>query len=68
VIFRPSREQRGPDRWLNAKVAIFCLGAGTALAGVASGKTWIVNLAIAILAVGFLMRFLPRRRPPQSEE
>ena len=66
MIFRPSRERRGPDRWLSAKVAIFCLGAGIALVGVASERNWVINLAIAVLAIGFLMRFLGRRKP-QSE-
>jgi hypothetical protein len=69
VIFRPTRERRGPDRWLNAKVAIFCLGAGIALVGVASEKNWVVNIAIGVLAIGFLMRFLPRNgsSPPPEE-
>jgi hypothetical protein len=66
VIFRPSRDRRGPDRWLNVKVAIFCLGAGIALVGIASGKNWVVNLAIGVLAVGFLLRFLPGSRPPED--
>ena len=64
MIFRPSRDRRGRDRWLNIKVAIFCLGAGIALVGIASGKNWVVNLAIGVLAIGFLMRFLPRDRSP----
>jgi hypothetical protein len=58
---RPSRERRGEDRYLNVKVAIFCLGAGIAMVGIASGRRWIVNLAIVVLLVGFLLRFLPKR-------
>jgi hypothetical protein len=67
VIFRPSRERRGPDRWLNVKVAIFCLGAGIALVGIASETKWVVNVAIGVLAIGFLMRFLPRDRDTPTE-
>jgi hypothetical protein len=66
VIFRPSREPRGPDRWLNLKVAVFCLGAGIALVGIAADKNWVINLAIGVLAVGFLMRFLPRKNDPSD--
>jgi hypothetical protein len=60
--FRPSRAQRGADRYLNAKVAIFCLGAGIAVVGIATDTSWIITVAIAVLFVGFLLRFLPRNR------
>ncbi len=66
--FRPSREQRGTDRFLNLKVAIFCVGAGTALAGILANRNWIINVAIGILLIGVVLRFLGRdRTPPDSE-
>ena len=69
--FRPSRERRGEDPYLNVKVALFCLGAGIAMVGVASGRRWIINLAIFVLLIGFVLRFLPKRgeseAPPPNE-
>ena len=64
-MLRPSREKRGPDVFLAFKVAIFCLGAVVALIGIATDTRWIVTIAIAILLVGFAMRFV--RRPPPDE-
>jgi hypothetical protein len=61
--FRPSRAQRGEDRYLNAKVAIFCLGAGIACVGIATDTRWLITVAIAVLFIGFLLRFFPRNRP-----
>ena len=67
--FRPSREKRGPDRFLNLKVAIFSLGAGTALVGILSNRNWVINVAIGILLIGVILRFVGRdRTPPDSEE
>ena len=66
-LFRPAREKRGDDPLLNIKVAIFCLGAGTALVGMATDTRWIVTLATGILLVGFLLRFLPRRKSDDQE-
>ena len=67
--FRPSREQRGDDRFLNAKVALFSLGAVVALIGIATDIGWLVNIAIGILIVGFALRFLKTRDadPPPTE-
>jgi hypothetical protein len=69
--FRPSRERRGEDSYLNVKVALFCLGAGIAMVGVASGKRWVINLAILVLLIGFVLRFLPKsgesEAPPPNE-
>ena len=68
-LFRPSREARGEDPWLNAKVAIFCIGAVIALIGVATNTSWVITVAIGVLIVGFLMRFLrPRGDRPHEEE
>jgi hypothetical protein len=66
--FRASREKRGPDPFLAAKVAIFCAGAAVALLGMALNKSWVISVAIGILLVGFILRFLPRQQPGDSEE
>lgn len=57
-----SRERRpGPDRFLYWKVAIFFLGAGFFMAGVGMEKDWAVAVAIGILFVGLILRFLSNR-------
>jgi hypothetical protein len=64
--FRVSREKRGPDPYLSAKVAIFCIGVVVAFIGMKLDKSWIISLAIGILLVGFILRFFPRERPPEE--
>jgi hypothetical protein len=56
-IFRPSRERRGPDPHLERKITIFAIGAAFGIAGVATGRSWLTWIGIAILAVGVLLRF-----------
>ena len=60
MIFRPSRT-RGDDRFLDAKMLIFTLGAALALAGMAFELGWLVYVAIAVLVVGLLLRFVRNR-------
>jgi hypothetical protein len=65
--FRPSRDKRGPDRFLNLKVAVFCLGAGIAFVGIIA-QTWLINVAIGVLLIGVALRFLGRDRTPPDPE
>ena len=58
MIFRPSRTRRD-DRFLNEKMLIFSVGAVCAIAGIAFELGWLVYVAIGILAIGMLLRFLP---------
>ncbi|MGH7466386.1 MAG: hypothetical protein ACRENP_00220 [Longimicrobiales bacterium] len=67
-LFRPSRKKTGPDRFINAKIAIFCLGAAIASAGIIMKKSWIVNVAIGVLLLGVCLRFLGRDRSPPPTE
>ena len=67
MIFRPSREKRGSDPFLIAKIAIFVLGATVALIGIATNTDWVITVAIAILLVGFILRFLPHRTPNDDQ-
>jgi hypothetical protein len=55
-----SRRQRGPDRYLPWKTAALLLGIGIALLGFELESRWVVNLAIAVVLAGFLLRFLDR--------
>lgn len=63
-LFRASRKKRGPDPYLAAKIALFVLGAAVAFVGMAIDKQWVISVAIGILFVGFLLRFLPKDRTP----
>jgi hypothetical protein len=56
--------QRRSDPWLEWKVRFFLLGAGVAVVGIGMGIAWVVGVAIVILFVGFVIRFLPR---PEEE-
>ena len=67
MIFRPSRDKRGPDVFLAAKVGIFVLGAVVALIGIATDTSWVITLAIAILLVGFALRFAKPRDTDNDE-
>jgi hypothetical protein len=55
----PSRRRDRPVRHLTWRVRIFAAGAVLALWGMSRGIEWLVNLAIGVLLVGFLLRFLP---------
>lgn len=61
-LFRPDRDRRGEDPALDHKMLVFMLGAVLALVGMTSGNRVIVYLAIAVLLVGVVLRFLHRRR------
>ena len=61
-IFRPSRtrDEEGV-RTVNHRMAIFAIGAIVGLAGIASGTSWIIYIAVGILAVGIILRAAQRR-------
>jgi fatty acid desaturase len=61
VIFRPSRDRDRPAHAVDLRLWLFAAGAAVALTGLYTGRSWVVYLAIAILAAGFLLRFRPRR-------
>lgn len=66
------RGRGGPDRFVYWKLALFFLGAGFLVAGMATGRDWAVAVAIGVLALGLLLRFLPQggsveEEPPPGE-
>lgn len=65
-MFRVSRSRRGRDGTLDHRMAIFAAGAACALAGIGLGIGWLVTVAIGILAVGFVLGILERRRNEQE--
>jgi hypothetical protein len=68
ALFRVSRERKGPDHWVNAKIAIFCAGACVALIGMALDRRWVVNVAVGILLVGVVLRFVKPASSREDEE
>lgn len=61
---RGRRAARG--RFTALKVQLFFAGAAVLLAGMVLGRDALVLLAIAILAAGFLLRFLDRPSEPET--
>ncbi len=61
AIFRPSRTRRGPDPYLPHKMVLFALGTGIAFTGIALERRWLVTVGIAVLLVGFVLRFFRGR-------
>jgi hypothetical protein len=54
------RERRADEYpWLPWKVRLFIIGAVLALGGMAMRMDWLVLVAIGILVLGFMIRFLP---------
>ena len=62
----------GPGPYLEWKVRLFAVAATLALGGMYLNKRWLVGVAIAVLAAGMALRFLPDEgapdRGPGSEE
>lgn len=55
--------------WLEWKVRLFTVGAVLALGGMFLDESWLVYLAIAVLAAGVALRFVtPRPTPPDEDE
>ncbi|MGQ0561074.1 MAG: hypothetical protein ACT443_04275 [Gemmatimonadota bacterium] len=61
MIFRPSRERRGDDRFCEAKATLFVLGASAGIVGMVTERTWLVYVAIVLVAAGVLLRLVARR-------
>lgn len=61
MIFRPDRSRRGVDRFLDVKMLIFVIGAALGVIGIAREIDWLVYAAIAVLAVGVILRLLRGR-------
>lgn len=60
-LFRPSRDERGPDPYLDLKIILFLAGAGFGLAGALTNFPPLFLIGIAALVAGVAVRFLPRR-------
>lgn len=65
--FRVSRTRRGPDPYLPFKQLIFALGAFLAMLGIAIDRPLLVNIAIGVLVIGIVLRFVGMRRSREDE-
>jgi hypothetical protein len=66
-LFRPTRDPSGHNpETVNHRMTIFTIGAVVAVAGIASGTSWIIYIAVGILAVGLILRVASKRegQPP----
>jgi hypothetical protein len=52
------RRKGRPVRHLEWRIRLFGAGAIMAVVGIATEQSWLVNVAIAVLAVGVLLRFV----------
>ena len=59
-MLRPDREPRGEDPLLLIKMTLFVIASAVAFTGMALQRPLIIFLAIVLLGVGFLLRFLRR--------
>ena len=56
--------RRNPSlRHLEWRIRLFGAGAILAVVGMATGQRWMVNVAIAVLLVGLILRFAGRDEP-----
>ena len=55
------RDASGPGPYLEWRVRLMGAGAIVALIGIWADANWLVNVAIVLLLVGFLLRFVDGR-------
>lgn len=63
-----SRSRSREDRYLHARVALLCLGAGLGLAGMLLDISWLIWIALAALLAGLALRRLSIRGRGADEE
>lgn len=63
-MFRGSRYVESPeaDRWVYPKVILFLVGAALGIAGMVAHIDWLVTVALAVLGVAILLRWITRSR------
>ena len=63
-----SRSRSREDRYLHARVALMCAGAGLGLAGMLLDIGWLIWIALAALLAGLALRHLRTRGRDADEE
>ncbi len=66
IIFL-SRSRTGEDRYLRARTALMCAGAGLGLGGMVLEINWLIWLALAILLAGVALRHVRPRGEGEDE-
>lgn len=66
MFFR--RGVAGDDRWLEAKMWLFSIGALLALLGMLLENDWVMGAAGVVLLGGFLLRFADRSGEEETED
>lgn len=61
-MFRPSRDNRGDDRFFELKALILVLGASLGIAGMIYEIEWLIWAAIAVVAVAIILRMMANRK------
>lgn len=61
------RDASGPGPFLEWRVRLMGAGAIVALIGIWAEANWLVNVAIAFLFVGFVLRFVGGRHGAQGD-
>ncbi len=62
-----SHERRPHDPFLALKAVLLVLGASLGIAGMVNDIAWLVYLAIAVIAVGIVLRLVQQRRNEKPE-
>jgi hypothetical protein len=65
-MIRLDRSRRDPDIWLGEKMIFFATGAALGLAGMVTGRDWLIWVAIVVLGIGFALRLFSRRTAPAA--
>ena len=61
-MFRPSRENRGEDRYFEVKAVLLVVAASLGIAGMVYQRSWLIYAAIALIAAGIILRIVAARR------
>jgi hypothetical protein len=56
------KRTRGPVRHLVWRIRLFGVGAILAVVGIAAEQAWLIDVAIVVLVIGVVLRFVPEPR------
>jgi membrane protein implicated in regulation of membrane protease activity len=62
MLLRTSRERHGHDPFLPHKMFIIMIGGAIGLAGMAFEVSWLVYVAIGVLAIAVVLSWVQKRR------
>jgi hypothetical protein len=61
-MFRPSRAERGDDRFFEIKAVLLVVAASLGIAGMVYERSWLIYAAIAFVAAGIILRIVAARQ------